>query len=394
MEASRRQPGMLEGLSRFLIQHERCGAGFDVAHPAGLGSGRVSITCRGCGARHEYATATIEFERELKIETTKPPRHPPPPPRRPPSAIPPRPAPYPDSLQPPPTPTPPAEPPPEPTPAPRSTAAARPATTHSASAAAAAAARPAPRVTGAAGGGAASGPAVGRPGITVAKRRPGAVRAWQRFWASPRATTTLFVIAAVALGFGVVRLVNGGGSSNNTTAQQAPALTAPTTAPTPAAPAPGEPNAAQPTPAQPPSTASVNPPSTTLRTSHFTIEAPRGWTERTSSGGLLLRPGNGGRVNLQVYFQRSPGLSASVMSEQTATFLRNAIPGASIFRRKIRVAGTSAYELTARGPGETAIAVDVLRGPYRYLLVRRIFAGAKPHTSQAASQAVLSFRPR
>jgi hypothetical protein len=68
MEASRRQPGMLQGLSRFLVQHERCGAGFDVAHPAGLGSGRVSITCRGCGARHEYATATIEVERELKIE--------------------------------------------------------------------------------------------------------------------------------------------------------------------------------------------------------------------------------------------------------------------------------------------------------------------------------------
>jgi hypothetical protein len=220
----------------------------------------------------------------------------------------------------------------------------------------------------------------------VAKRRPAAVRAWQRFWASPRATTTLFVIAAVALGFGVVRLVNGGGSSNNTTAQQAPALTAPTNAPTPTAPAPGQPNAAQPTPAEPPST--------TLRTSHFTIEAPRGWTERTSSGGLLLRPGKGGRVNVQVYFQRSPGLSASVMSRQTATFLGNAIPGASVFRRKIRVAGTSAYELTARGPGETAIAVDVLRGPYRYLLVRRIFAGAKPHTSQAASQAVLSFRPR
>src|SRR5881397_2138089 len=72
MEASRRQPGMLQGLSRFLVQHERCGAGFDVAHPAGLGSGRVSITCRGCGARHEYATATIEVERELSFEPAGP----------------------------------------------------------------------------------------------------------------------------------------------------------------------------------------------------------------------------------------------------------------------------------------------------------------------------------
>jgi hypothetical protein len=68
MQASRPQPAMLEGLSRFLVEHEPHGEGFDVAHPAGLGSGRVSITCRGCGALHEYATATIEVERELTVE--------------------------------------------------------------------------------------------------------------------------------------------------------------------------------------------------------------------------------------------------------------------------------------------------------------------------------------
>ena len=63
---------MLEGLSRFLVEHEPHGEGFDVAHPAGLGSGRVSITCRGCGALHEYATATIEVERELTVEALPP----------------------------------------------------------------------------------------------------------------------------------------------------------------------------------------------------------------------------------------------------------------------------------------------------------------------------------
>src|SRR3954454_4856417 len=68
MQTSRPQPAMLEGLSRFLIEHERCGAGFDVAHPAGVGSGRVSITCRGCGARHEYLTSTIEIEREVQFQ--------------------------------------------------------------------------------------------------------------------------------------------------------------------------------------------------------------------------------------------------------------------------------------------------------------------------------------
>jgi hypothetical protein len=68
MQAGRQEPVVLEGLSRFLVVHESCGAGFDVAHPAGVGSGRVSITCRGCGARHEYMTSTIEVEREVSFE--------------------------------------------------------------------------------------------------------------------------------------------------------------------------------------------------------------------------------------------------------------------------------------------------------------------------------------
>ena len=68
MQAGRQEPVVLEGLSRFLVVHESCSAGFDVAHPAGVGSGRVSITCRGCGARHEYMTSTIEVEREVSFE--------------------------------------------------------------------------------------------------------------------------------------------------------------------------------------------------------------------------------------------------------------------------------------------------------------------------------------
>jgi hypothetical protein len=68
MQASRPKPAMLEGLSRFLILHERCSAGFDVSHPAGVGSGRVSIVCRGCGAQHEYLTSTIEIQREVQFQ--------------------------------------------------------------------------------------------------------------------------------------------------------------------------------------------------------------------------------------------------------------------------------------------------------------------------------------
>ncbi len=69
MEAREQQGTDLRGLSRFLVEHAPCGQGFDVSHPAGLGSGVVSMTCRGCHANYEYATATIEFERELELET-------------------------------------------------------------------------------------------------------------------------------------------------------------------------------------------------------------------------------------------------------------------------------------------------------------------------------------
>jgi hypothetical protein len=364
---------MLQGLSRFLVQHERCGAGFDVAHPAGLGSGRVSITCRGCGARHEYATATIEVERELKIEPAEgrgQPQPPMPPPRPEPRApIPPRPAPYPESTRRQGPATPPASVRPGAGIPPAADAGAR----ADAVRAAGAAAPPA------------GGRVVGGPPVAPRPEPAAAVRAMQRFWRSPRGTLALVVVAAVALGIAVVRLVNSGSGSTPRTTQPTP-LQAPTATPTPT-PAPSG-SAGGPVPAP------EQPSTTTLRTRNFTLQAPAGWTDRTSSGGLLLQPRGGGRVNVQVFFQRSPGLSRDQMAHQTARFLRREVPGASLFPTKIRIGGLSANEITARGPGETAIAVDLLRGPYRYLLLRRIFAGATPQLSLAASRVVLSFRPR
>ena len=348
MEASRRQPGMLEGLSRFLIQHERCGAGFDVAHPAGLGSGRVSITCRGCGARHEYATATIEFERELKIETTPPPRRPPPPPRRPPSAIPP-----------------PAPPPIRIRCSPRLLRFLRRATgggrarTHpgrsqqcrrrQARANPGSVSQPRPRrerqpPPGPPSEGCRPRPArapaplvVGRPGITVANRRPAAVRAWQRFWASPRATTTLFVIAAVALGFGVVRPVNGGGSSNNTTARRH--------------------RTSQPPRPSPPRRLRCRPSPTRRSQRRRSHRAPlppiprrRPFAPATSRSrpraagprapppaACCFGPAMAGASTSRSTSSAHPASARARCQARRRPSLHNAIPGASVFRRKVRV---------------------------------------------------------
>lgn len=327
MEASRRKPGMLEGLSRFLVQHERCGAGFDVAHPAGLGSGRVSITCRGCGARHEYTTATIGLEPEAPVAPA-PSEAPQAPERR---RIPPRPAPYPD-----------AEPEPKglPEPAPQKRLP-----------------EPLPTATAA---------------DTAPSRDRGGEAEPGDFWSSPRTTIALLAVAGVALVVALVALLSDGNSSDRNAAapSRPPAASAPAPSPSPA----------------------PRPPTVTLHTSLFSVELPNGWSKRSAGGNLLLEPPGAGRANVQVYYQVSPALSEAAMGRKTASFLRREVPGASLFPQRTEIDGQAAQEYTARGPGETAIAVNVLRGPYRYLLVRRIFAGAKPHVSLAAGRIVRSFK--
>lgn len=72
MEAARHQTPSA-GLSAFLVEHDTCGSGFDISHPAGLGNGRLRITCRACGSSFEYAPglASVKsetIEREIEIE--------------------------------------------------------------------------------------------------------------------------------------------------------------------------------------------------------------------------------------------------------------------------------------------------------------------------------------
>jgi hypothetical protein len=335
MEASHRQPGMLEGLSRFLVQHERCGAGFDVAHPAGLGSGRVSITCRGCGARHEYTTATLGLESDAPAAPA-PSEAPRDPGRR---RIPPRPAPYPDA-------------------APKEL--------------------PEREAEGMADR---TGLPETVPGAGGADHEAAVVRRPDResedgdFWGSPRTTIALLAVAAVALVIAVIALLSDdNGNEVSPAPTQPPAASAPSRAGGPAA------------------ATAPNPPTVTLRTSLFSVELPNGWTRRSAGGSLLLEPPGSGRANVQIYYQASPTLSEAAMGRKTARFLRREVPGASLYPQRTEIDGQEVQEYTARGPGETAIAVNVLRGPYRYLLVRRIFAGAKPHVSLAGGRIVRSFR--
>lgn len=57
----------LEGLGLFLAEHEPCDAGFDVKRPGGSGNRGLFLTCRKCGKSFEYASGTIEIEREIEF---------------------------------------------------------------------------------------------------------------------------------------------------------------------------------------------------------------------------------------------------------------------------------------------------------------------------------------
>jgi hypothetical protein len=64
---TRDRPESLEGLPNFLVDHVRCGKGFDLTHPEGLGAGLISMTCRSCGESFEFVPTSVEVEREVVI---------------------------------------------------------------------------------------------------------------------------------------------------------------------------------------------------------------------------------------------------------------------------------------------------------------------------------------
>jgi hypothetical protein len=362
MEATGRQPTTLKGLSSFLVEHEPCGAGFDVSHPAGLGSGRVSMTCRGCGATYEYATATIEFEREVEFEpvtvaaTTE--------------AV----------VAEPPSPTFVAQPPAPAIEAPAPPAPSPPAGDSDES-------DPEPESKQAAAANASSGP-------RRTRRSP------KRLTRERAITAALLLFSVAALAFVVIRIAGDDNESSSTSTPTPSVATTPTTAvkTTPTAPKPAHPTPApKPKPKQPkasPATPTAN--EQVIKTSRFSVIVPSDWTQRgASGGGTLLAPAGSAPVSLQVFFENDPGLTEQRMSAQTARFLRSRDPSAAVSSpQKKRVAGNPAFQLDATGPAGTQTAVGVLADPYRYLVLLSVDPGTSKAATGEAERALGSFQPR
>lgn len=357
METTFGQPQPLKGLSQFLVEHEQCGAGFDVSHPAGLGSGKVSMTCRGCGANYEYATATIEFEREIEFEPVTV--------RRPPA--------------------PQAAPPPPPPPAPPSTK-----SDIAPVAAAAAATGPLKEIE------EGTPPAPKEP---KAKRgEEGGEEAKKKRSRDRAIAAGLLVLATAAMAFAVYRVTHQGEES--TAPESPPAAVTP-----PAQTASPKPQPAAKPPADTPSKAEPKQPQgqpsaplpgeKRIKEEHFELIVPDSWTEKSADGGSLFAPAGDSPVSVQVFYENDPGMSEDTMASQTAAFLRSRDPSATVGSPQDRsIEGQRAFELHAVGTAGTQVALGVLAGDYRYLVIENADPGTSPALRREADRVMSTFRPR
>lgn len=326
------QSTALKGLSRFLVAHEPCGAGFDVSHPAGLGSGRVSMTCRGCGETYEYATATIEFEREIELEPLAVDATAPADPAAPGGAA---------------VVTPPPAPPPELK---------------------------------------AENEDEDRP-----ETKPGPPPPEPRRHSSGRRTrdraivAVLLIFAFAALAYAGIRLARDR-SSSSSSSTGAPANTTAAAAPKATKQAPAK----RSKPVTRPAAGEK-----LVRTARFSLVVPRDWTRRTEGGGLLLSAPGGAGASIWAFYESNPQMSMPTMTAETARYLRSRPPGGSLSGpTRLRVGGYPAFELRDRGRSGSQTARGVLAGPYRYLAVEEVRAGASASARAAADRALRSFRPR
>jgi len=345
-------------MGRFLIDHESCGTGFDIGHP---GNGIVSMTCRGCGEHFEYATTTIEFEREVEFEPV---------PRKAEAPT--------DELELPELPT--AE----------------------AVVAALAAAKPLPVPAAAAATPSATPP----PPVKPPPKKPPPRRGDR----DRTLVSGLIAFALAALAVATIRLATE--DDGQTEPVPPPAQIAAQEgnekagAETPSRSESEPRRAAEPKPEQAvqgvatdSAAAAASPEAGTgerlVEAPRFTLVVPEDWAEGEADGGLLLAPGGAAPVSIQAFYEENPGLAIGTMIAETADFLRSRSAGGTVEApRRFQVDGSPAFELSMPGPVGSQTALGVVAGPTRYLVVAGENPGAPESSVAAAERALSSFRPR
>jgi hypothetical protein len=342
--------GGTRGIARFLADHQHCDAGFDVRRQDEPGSGKLKITCLGCGQSVSYrageangiAAAGLDFggtnglthggisrlEPEAAPEVVAAPSGP----RRAGSAGP-------DA------------------PTARGTArrARRP--------------KPAPK------------PAA--PPAAAPEGRHG-VRGWL-----PVGLIALLIAAGLTMiAIGLFRSGDDGDQSPATpAAQPAPAPEAPAPAP-----APEEPS----TPAPAPKPQAANPSALDRQVvaGRFAIGLPPGWNESGgASEGYAFEP-RGGAAGVTVFFEEG-ARPLGELASGAQQFLADAHSGANVGApTAVRFGGGPARQVSATYGGGEEVAFVLARRGYSYLVLRRVDRGASTAQAADAEAVAVSFRPR
>jgi hypothetical protein len=327
--------GGAHGIARFLAEHQDCGSGFDVRRGEGAGSGRLRITCEGCGATVDYKAAEAgELAAGGLPTTTIPDNGEPPGPDAPPVAV----------------------------------------------------ARPT-------GGGVPPPPVVRRARATPRPQpRGGRIPSW-----IPVALISALILGGLAMiAIGLSRDDEEPPASQPSGGQEA-APAAPSGGGQKATPAPADQDEAQapesPESAETPENGAGVSLDRRTFANRFAIGVPTGWDDRVEGGGISLTA-PGATAEIAVFFEEG-GMPLTQLASATRGFLAERHQGAQVAApRPVRVGPHRALRIEATYQGGEEIAVVISANGFSHVVLRRVDRGASPDLEQQAEASLASFRPR
>jgi hypothetical protein len=335
MALERFRSGGARGIARFLSDHQHCDAGFEVRREAGAGTGRLSITCKGCGQGITYKAAEAG-ELAAGPELTNG-----------------------GSLAA--APIPPALAAPEPPALPRT---------------------PSLEPT---------SPSRTPVGTSPVRGERGGLPRW----IVPALIGLVIAAGLVMIAIGLTRSGGEqGGEATPTAETPTQAETSPpsetATAPAPAPPPEETTPAPAPEPSAPPQGVRLKRQEVDGR---YAIGVPVGWDGDNDDGVLTLTPP--GRVaQIRIFYE--PGAESDVeLADGAAGFLADEHNGAQVGQpQRVRVGGIRAFEVTATYGGGEETAMVLTRSGYSFLVLRRVDRGASEAVAAAANASFASFRAK
>ena len=327
--------GGARGIAQFLAEHQHCDAGFDVRRNEAPGSGKLTITCQGCGQTVSYNAAEVGEigafdlpEDGLTRTVDREPVERAPAPARAPNGD-----------------RPPAGP-------------------------------------------AASSTATAGPGPHPAGGNSS--RGLPR-WLAPAAIGLVIAAGIAMIAIGLIRSGGDGETEEAPAPTQAEQPAEPTT---PSESTPTEPTTTSEEPAQP-----AEPPPTggvalqNRSFGAFTVGVPAGWSASSAPDGAELEA-PGSTAGLTV-LAGSSDLSPLEFAQQSEQFLADRRPGASVGDpRSITFEGQPAARTIVSYPGSEEQVTFVSDGGTVYALIKRVEGGASAQVEDEADAALASFSPR